>query len=71
MADMSAQDPVSGHANERNPMPEAAEQAKACFEAVLEHGPKIEIDHYLVYTTRALSRTHLSYSLSLTSTLAA
>ena len=33
-------------------MPEAAEQAKVCFEAVLEHGPKIQIDHYLVYTTR-------------------
>jgi len=54
--DMSVQDPVSTHANEPNPMPEAAEQAKTCFEAVLEHGPKIEIDHYLVYTSRTLFR---------------
>lgn len=50
---MCAQDPVSIHANEPNPMPEAAEQAKDCFETVLGHGLKIEIDHYLVYTTRA------------------
>lgn len=67
---MSAQDPASGHANEPNPVPEAAEQAKSCFEAVLERGPKIETDHYLVYTTRVLPRTHLTYSLLLTSTLA-
>jgi hypothetical protein len=51
-------------------MPEATEQAKDCFETVLEHGPKIEIDHYLVYTTRAPFRIRITYSTSLTSTLA-
>jgi len=44
-------DPLSNHANEPNPMPEAVEQAKNCFETVLEHGARIEIDHYLVYVT--------------------
>ena len=44
-------------------MPEAAEQAKDCFETVLEHGPKIEIDHYLVYITRALFRIHPYHTL--------
>ena len=52
VTDVCAQDPVSIHASEPHSMPEAAEQAKVCFEAVLEHGPKIQIDHYLVYTTR-------------------
>jgi hypothetical protein len=55
LADMCAQDPVSAHTDEPNPMPEAADQAKACFETVLEHGPKIEVDHYLVYATRAFT----------------
>jgi hypothetical protein len=59
VTEMCAKDPVSSHANELNPIPEAVEQAKACLETVLEHGPKIEIDHYLVYTTRASFPTHL------------
>ena len=42
-------------------MPDAVEQAKNCFETVLEHGPRIEIDHYLVYVTRALFRVRLTY----------
>jgi hypothetical protein len=32
---------------------EAAAGAKAAFEAVFEHGPKIELDHHLVYHSRA------------------
>ncbi|KAJ7094894.1 hypothetical protein C8R43DRAFT_852355, partial [Mycena crocata] len=34
------------------PQAEAAAGAKAAFEAVFEHGPKIELDHHLVYHAR-------------------
>jgi hypothetical protein len=33
---------------------EAAAGARAAFEAVFENGPKIELDHHLVYHARAL-----------------
>jgi hypothetical protein len=35
------------------PRDEAAAGAKAAFEAVFEHGPKIELDHHMVYHARA------------------
>ena len=34
---------------------EAAKTAEASFRSVFEHGPKIELDHYLVYYTRTFS----------------
>ncbi|KIM66408.1 hypothetical protein SCLCIDRAFT_1211163 [Scleroderma citrinum Foug A] len=37
--------------SERNPVPieDARRRAEGAFQAVFEHGPKIELDHYLVY----------------------
>ena len=34
------------------PQSEAAERACAAFRAVFENGPKIELDHYVVYFAR-------------------
>jgi len=31
---------------------EAAQRACAAFQSVFEHGPKIELDHYVVYFAR-------------------
>lgn len=40
--------------SERNPVPieDARRRAEGAFQAVFEHGPKIELDHYLVYYSR-------------------
>jgi len=35
---------------------EAAERASAAFQSVFENGPKIVLDHYVVYFARKLSR---------------
>lgn len=35
---------------------EAEKGAEKAFRAVLEHGPKIELDHHLVYYTRECQR---------------
>jgi len=34
------------------PQSEAAERACATFQAVFENGPKIELNHYMVYFAR-------------------
>lgn len=34
------------------PQSKAAERACAAFQAVFENGPKIELDHYVVYFAR-------------------
>ncbi len=50
---------------------EAAQRACAAFQSVFEHGPKIELDHYVVYFARGrrlmfffLCRTLLARSLA-------
>jgi hypothetical protein len=39
---------------------EAAQRACAAFQSVFEHGPKIELDHYVVYFAREPTLVSLS-----------
>ena len=42
------------------PQAEAAQRACAAFQTVFESGPKIELDHYVVYFARKSEQSHLS-----------